>query len=420
MLSSTAKQGDVAIRTDIGRTFRLATTTPTVLSSWYELLARRNTVTTVNSQTAMLGLGTLQVGDMVLRSDLNKAFVLTATPPSLLASWTEVPQRVQSVAGLTGDVTLTTANVAEGTRLYYTDDRVRAAVIRQTVSRTSTTTATSEAALFNALSTKVSRAGDVISGNVLIQNGDLSISSVTTGGNFSVAGSSTLNGNTTINAPLIVAPTVPGATALTIRDSFGRNQLMFTTENQAVKMTDVADVTSSVQLTPVELLMKTQLSTIEARSGYIRLYDVNGNPKLPVVDTDVTVKRYVDNLISNSITDLPVRQFSGTTSPTQPSAVLGQLNLGPTATSNVTVQISGRSSANKSATFTMHGAYNTTSGVVQQLGMLVNQMKFVQGGGATATMTPNGGSSGLLNVVVTSTNQDSWTWKATVTFSKAS
>jgi len=62
----------------------------------------------VNSQSAMLGL-TAQTGDVAVRTDVNKSFILTATPASTLGNWQELltpTDSVLSVDGLTGAVSL--------------------------------------------------------------------------------------------------------------------------------------------------------------------------------------------------------------------------------------------------------------------------------------------------------------------------
>lgn len=92
-------------------------------------LAITNT-SVVNSQAAMLAL-TAETGDVAVRTDLNKSFILTASPASTLSNWQELltpTDAVLSVNGLTGAITLTTTNIAEGTNLYYTDTRARAAI----------------------------------------------------------------------------------------------------------------------------------------------------------------------------------------------------------------------------------------------------------------------------------------------------
>ena len=62
----------------------------------------------VNSQAAMLAL-TAQTGDVAVRTDLNKSFILTAEPASTLGNWQELltpTDSVQSVDGRVGVVTL--------------------------------------------------------------------------------------------------------------------------------------------------------------------------------------------------------------------------------------------------------------------------------------------------------------------------
>lgn len=82
----------------------------------------------VADQTAMLAL-TAQTGDIAVRSDENKTYMLKASPASTLANWimlktpTDV---VLSVNGKTGVVSLTTSDITEGTNLYFTTARATA------------------------------------------------------------------------------------------------------------------------------------------------------------------------------------------------------------------------------------------------------------------------------------------------------
>ena len=83
----------------------------------------------VASQSAMLALSTADQGDVCVRTDLSKSFILLQAPPSTLANWQELltpGDAVISVNNKTGAVTLTTSDITEGTRLYYTDARVKA------------------------------------------------------------------------------------------------------------------------------------------------------------------------------------------------------------------------------------------------------------------------------------------------------
>lgn len=82
----------------------------------------------VDSQAAMLALKAQQ-GDVAVRTDVNKTFILKAAPATTLANWVELEtptDAVTSVNGLTGAVTLTTSEVAEGSNLYFTTARANA------------------------------------------------------------------------------------------------------------------------------------------------------------------------------------------------------------------------------------------------------------------------------------------------------
>lgn len=82
----------------------------------------------VDSQAAMLELEA-QKGDVAVRSDVNKSFILKQTPASTLANWVELrtpTDTVLSVNSKTGAVVLTTDDIAEGsTNKYYTDERAK-------------------------------------------------------------------------------------------------------------------------------------------------------------------------------------------------------------------------------------------------------------------------------------------------------
>lgn len=70
----------------------------------------------VATQAAMLAL-TAETGDVAVRTDLSKSFILRAVPASILANWQELltpTDVVQSVAGKTGVVTLSSSDVGLG------------------------------------------------------------------------------------------------------------------------------------------------------------------------------------------------------------------------------------------------------------------------------------------------------------------
>ena len=69
----------------------------------------------VASQAAMLAL-TVQKGDVAIRTDVNKSFILQSEPASTLPNWQELrtpTDVVQSVAGRQGAVTLTSADLTD-------------------------------------------------------------------------------------------------------------------------------------------------------------------------------------------------------------------------------------------------------------------------------------------------------------------
>lgn len=70
----------------------------------------------VNSESAMLALDA-QVGDVAVRTDLQKSFILKSAPASTLSNWQELlnpVSPVQSVNGKTGAVTLAKSDVGLG------------------------------------------------------------------------------------------------------------------------------------------------------------------------------------------------------------------------------------------------------------------------------------------------------------------
>lgn len=70
----------------------------------------------VNTQAAMLALSA-QVGDVAVRTDLSKSYILKANDPTILTNWQELltpVSPVQNVAGKTGAVTLVAGDVGLG------------------------------------------------------------------------------------------------------------------------------------------------------------------------------------------------------------------------------------------------------------------------------------------------------------------
>ncbi len=81
----------------------------------------------VNSEAEMLALSTAELGDVAIRLDINKSYILTTNDPADLNNWQEIItplNHVIAVNGQTGAVNLTTTDINEGLNLYYTDSRV--------------------------------------------------------------------------------------------------------------------------------------------------------------------------------------------------------------------------------------------------------------------------------------------------------
>ena len=87
----------------------------------------------VASQAAMLAL-TAETGDVAVRTDVSRSFILRGADPAILANWVELAtptDTVASIFGRTGVVTAqlgdyTTAQVTESGNLYFTEARARA------------------------------------------------------------------------------------------------------------------------------------------------------------------------------------------------------------------------------------------------------------------------------------------------------
>lgn len=85
----------------------------------------------VASQAAMLALTDAEVGDIAVRSDTNTTFILKTAGASTLANWVQLlspSSGVTSVNGQTGAAVLSTSDVAEGSRAYFTVPRARQAI----------------------------------------------------------------------------------------------------------------------------------------------------------------------------------------------------------------------------------------------------------------------------------------------------
>ena len=78
----------------------------------------------------MLAL-TVQEGDLAVRTDLSASFIFKGGDSTVLENWVKLASPsdsgfVSTANGKTGAVTLTTSDVAEGSNLYYTEERATA------------------------------------------------------------------------------------------------------------------------------------------------------------------------------------------------------------------------------------------------------------------------------------------------------
>lgn len=78
------------------------------------------------SQAEMTGWATADIGDVAIRTDINKTFILNQKPASTISNWVELKTPtdvVTSVNGKVGIIVLSTTDIAEGTNLYFTETR---------------------------------------------------------------------------------------------------------------------------------------------------------------------------------------------------------------------------------------------------------------------------------------------------------
>jgi hypothetical protein len=83
----------------------------------------------VTDSVDMIGLTLAERGDVAIVTSINKSYILQTEPYSTPTNWQRIltpDSPIQSVNGQTGNVSLTTTNIAEGTNKYYTEERVAA------------------------------------------------------------------------------------------------------------------------------------------------------------------------------------------------------------------------------------------------------------------------------------------------------
>lgn len=147
-LASRTKANETAIPTKIASTEKGAVNGVATLDAGGKVPAAQlpaiaiSETFVVNSQSAMLALSAQQ-GDVAVRTDVSKCFILAGTDPTILSNWQELltpPDTVLSVNGKTGIITLTTDDVSQGsTNKYYTASAARTDLLTGTVAGGDTT-----------------------------------------------------------------------------------------------------------------------------------------------------------------------------------------------------------------------------------------------------------------------------------------
>jgi hypothetical protein len=158
----------------------------------------------VASQAAMLAL-TAQTGDVAVRTDVSKSFILTASPATTLANWQELLSPAQGVTSITATAPLTGGTITSSgsigldqTALAITPSQVTGTAVITTDSRLSNArTPTAHA------STHASAGSDPVSISSS-QVSDIATLYVPQTGSTTVTGTTTLTPSAAANKPLIV------------------------------------------------------------------------------------------------------------------------------------------------------------------------------------------------------------------------
>jgi hypothetical protein len=159
----------------------------------------------VASQAAMLALS-VETGDVAVRTDVNKTFILAGTDPTNIAHWQELltpTDAVTSVAGRTGVVTLVSADITDATsaatasRIVIRDGSGGFAAVAISLSGALTMSATASKIVPGATSFAVRNNADT-QNNLIVT--DAGILTVRAGLTLS-AGTLTLTGTTVAGAP---------------------------------------------------------------------------------------------------------------------------------------------------------------------------------------------------------------------------
>lgn len=211
----------------------------------------------VSSQTAQLALAA-EEGDVAVRTDLNKSFIKNSGVSGTMTDWQELltpTDAVLSINGQTGAVTLTTSAISEGNNLYFTNTRAQAAMngLYESPLTAGTGLARSGNTLSATLSTGVSGGQTAVGGTASGNNLALSSTSHATKGSITFGASSyNENANTlgvgaaasTVNKITVADTALAGSGALA-GSLFNMSQTWNTTGTPTAMYLNVTDTASN-------------------------------------------------------------------------------------------------------------------------------------------------------------------------------
>jgi hypothetical protein len=119
MLALTAEVGDIAVRTDLNKSFILRTAGASTLANWQELLSPTDAVTSVNGQTGAVSLTASGLGALVAANNLSD-LANAATARTNLGAAAAVHTHAESeVVGLVADLAAKEPTISAGTTSQY-------------------------------------------------------------------------------------------------------------------------------------------------------------------------------------------------------------------------------------------------------------------------------------------------------------